>query len=239
MPASAPSSTRAIDSTAELDYAPALAWYGLRFAESDEDDKDGDDTNGKGDDEPQAWLGADTDLQDGRLVVTVVRRGTPAHAAGLNVGDEIIAIGDDRVPPDGLGDRLEAYRPGEEVDPPRRPARAPGTAARHLRGEAEAAAGRSSPTPRRRPSSGSGSTPGWERSRRPSGQRPRREPPTPPPAPRSPPRRRTPAPDRGGDRPSGRPAPRRPGGAASAAAHPGRASRRRSRAAPRAPPPRP
>ena len=42
-----------------------------------------------------------------------MKRGTPAFEAGLNVGDEILAFGDYRVPPDGLEDRLEGYRPGE------------------------------------------------------------------------------------------------------------------------------
>jgi predicted metalloprotease with PDZ domain len=46
-------------------------------------------------------------------VVSVVPRGTPAEAAGVNVEDEILAIGDYRVPPTALKERLEAYRPGE------------------------------------------------------------------------------------------------------------------------------
>jgi predicted metalloprotease with PDZ domain len=44
-----------------------------------------------------------------------VRRGTPAHDAGLNVDDEILAIGDFRVRPDQLATRLEGYRPEQEV----------------------------------------------------------------------------------------------------------------------------
>ena len=34
-------------------------------------------------------------------MVTEVKRGTPAYEAGLNVDDEILAIDDYRVPPDG------------------------------------------------------------------------------------------------------------------------------------------
>ena len=51
----------------------------------------------------------------GRLVVTAVRRDTPALAAGLNVDDEILAIDDVRVRADGLAARLEQYRPGDKV----------------------------------------------------------------------------------------------------------------------------
>jgi predicted metalloprotease with PDZ domain len=51
----------------------------------------------------------------GRLVVTQVRRDTPAAAAGLNVDDEILAIGDYRVRADRLENRLDQYRPGDRV----------------------------------------------------------------------------------------------------------------------------
>jgi len=46
--------------------------------------------------------------------VTQVKRETPAYEAGLNVGDEILAVGDYRVPPalDGWKERLKAYPPG-------------------------------------------------------------------------------------------------------------------------------
>jgi len=105
----------AVDTTAELDYTEALDWYGLRFAESDPDK--GEKAEKKDADSaelPAGWLGAETEVQNGRLVVTVVKRETPAYDAGLNVGDEILAIGDYRVPPDGLDTRLKNYRPGEK-----------------------------------------------------------------------------------------------------------------------------
>lgn len=92
---------RAIDSTAELDYAPALDWFGLRFRTEAPSHK--------------AWLGVVTRTDNGRLIASQVRRGTPAEAAGLNVDDEILAIGEFRVRPDQWESRLEAYRPGERV----------------------------------------------------------------------------------------------------------------------------
>jgi predicted metalloprotease with PDZ domain len=108
--------TRALETTEELDYEPALAWYGLRFVESEEDGEQGDkkDKPAKADDEPAGWLGVDTEVQAGRLVVTQVRRATPAYDAGLNVGDEIVGLGDYRVPPEGWTERLKAYRPGQK-----------------------------------------------------------------------------------------------------------------------------
>ncbi|HEX4964500.1 MAG TPA: PDZ domain-containing protein [Thermoanaerobaculia bacterium] len=102
--------TQALDTTAELDYTEALDWFGLRFAESEGEKKEDADPA----ELPAAWLGAETEVKDGRLVVSVVKRETPAYEAGLNVGDEILAIGDYRVAPDGLENRLKNYRPGEK-----------------------------------------------------------------------------------------------------------------------------
>ncbi|HEY2289749.1 MAG TPA: PDZ domain-containing protein [Thermoanaerobaculia bacterium] len=100
---------KAVDTTEELDYTEALDWYGLRFTPDAEKTE-------KKDAEPQelptAWLGMDVSSHDGRITVTAVKRGTPAYDAGVNVGDEILAIDDFRVPPDGLEGRLKVYRPG-------------------------------------------------------------------------------------------------------------------------------
>lgn len=101
--------TRAVESTENLDYQEALDWYGLRFA--DEEKKEG----GEPKELPAGWLGAEVQVQDGRLMVTQVKRGTPAYEAGVNVDDEILAIDDYRIPPDGIENRLKAYRPGEKV----------------------------------------------------------------------------------------------------------------------------
>jgi predicted metalloprotease with PDZ domain len=97
---------RAVDTTEELDYQEALDWYGLRFAEEKEKETE---------ELPAGWLGMEVAVQDGRLTVTTVKRGTPAYEAGVNVGDEILAIDDYRVPPDGIEARLKFYRPGEKA----------------------------------------------------------------------------------------------------------------------------
>jgi predicted metalloprotease with PDZ domain len=100
---------RSVEGTQELDYTEALDWYGLRFAPEAEKKE------GEPQELPAAWLGADSEVQAGRLTVTGVKRGTPAYEAGVNVGDEILALGDDRIPPEGLDARLKFYRPGEKV----------------------------------------------------------------------------------------------------------------------------
>ena len=91
------------ESTGELDYKESLDWFGLRFRPVDNKTK-------------RAWLGANTRIDNGRLVVTSVRRETPAYAAGVNVDDEILAIDDVRVRPDGLAARLEQYAPGQRIN---------------------------------------------------------------------------------------------------------------------------
>lgn len=74
----------AVSSTKELDYTEALEFYGLRFVPVDAANA-------------RPTMGASTRSDAGRLVVSVVRRGTPAHDAGLNVDDEILAVDDLRV----------------------------------------------------------------------------------------------------------------------------------------------
>jgi len=62
-----------------------------------------------------AYLGLTAKVDSGRLLVTQVKRGTPAFDAGVNVDDEIIALDDYRVPPDAFDTRLEQYKPGDEA----------------------------------------------------------------------------------------------------------------------------
>jgi predicted metalloprotease with PDZ domain len=96
----------AVEGTAELEYGEMLETFGLRFSP----------VAAPRGDRPQAgWLGTSTRNVDGRLVVTQVRRGTPAYTAGLNVDDEIVAINGFRVRADQLTTRLGQYQPGDHV----------------------------------------------------------------------------------------------------------------------------
>jgi predicted metalloprotease with PDZ domain len=101
----APWLARAVETTSELDYAPALDWLGLRFAAAPP----------KPDGPQKASLGMVTRSDGGRLVVSEVRRDTPAARAGLDVDDEIVAIDGYRLRAEQLDGRMEMYGPGDRV----------------------------------------------------------------------------------------------------------------------------
>lgn len=81
--------------TEEIPYDEALSWFGLRFEGAEPKDD-------------EAWLG----LTVSGDRVTGVRRGSPAWDAGINVDDEVLAIGGDRV----SGASVERRKPGERVE---------------------------------------------------------------------------------------------------------------------------
>ena len=99
----------ALEGTGDLDYAPALDFFGLRFKPEKAKDED-DDKEDKG------WLGLILKTEGGRITVVQVPRDTPGHAAGFNAEDEILAVGGFRVRPDQWEARLEAYKEGEAAD---------------------------------------------------------------------------------------------------------------------------
>jgi predicted metalloprotease with PDZ domain len=129
---------RCLRTTQELDFREALDWLGLRFAPAGEARPPAPSGSARPPVEAEAevavaastpavppcppppeekpgWLGATTRVDGGRLVVTEVRRGTPAYDAGLSADDELLAIDDYRVVAEKLGERLQAYRPGDRV----------------------------------------------------------------------------------------------------------------------------
>jgi predicted metalloprotease with PDZ domain len=101
-----------LETTEELDYTEALDYFGLRFKDDSENKEKEEGTEDK---EPAAWLGFRTEDREGRLIITQVRRDTPAYEHGLNVGDEILAIDDYRVTAGKLEDRLTRYRPQDKA----------------------------------------------------------------------------------------------------------------------------
>ena len=94
-----------LESTKELDYSEFLDWYGLRFKKPVE----------RPGAPPRIKTGLHTRVDNGRLLIESVVRDTPGEEAGLNVGDEILAVNGYRLKPEQWPSRLESYKPGEAV----------------------------------------------------------------------------------------------------------------------------
>jgi predicted metalloprotease with PDZ domain len=67
------------------------------------------------DSERKAWLGAQTYDQSGRTMVRGVLTGSPAYDAGLDIGDEILAINGRRVRNSEFQDRIAEFKAGDMV----------------------------------------------------------------------------------------------------------------------------
>lgn len=93
----------------ELDFQPALDWFGLRFKCTEKSLKDYGDKTG------DVWIGSDSTGNDGRLWVRRVVRGSPSDEAGLNVDDELIALDGFRLEPSSWPERLGMYCPGDSL----------------------------------------------------------------------------------------------------------------------------
>lgn len=93
---------QALDSTDELDFEPALKYWGLEW---------------KPEDEKMAktpYLGLNTSANEPRLVEAVLVGG-PAAKAGLSPGDELLAIEEVRVPPAGPAGLLKYLEVGQSA----------------------------------------------------------------------------------------------------------------------------
>ena len=100
-----------VEGTEELDYTPALRWFGLRFAERPSASDDGKEAP------PAAWLGVDLEGGHGQLRLRHVLRDGPGWRAGLSAGDELLAIDGYRVGSSQEVERLlRRLRPGERVE---------------------------------------------------------------------------------------------------------------------------
>lgn len=98
---------KALESTEDFDYIEALDWFGLEFRKADPP---------KTDNRPKAWTGFQTRPSSGRLIISQIDRGTPAAAAQLSVDDELLAVDNWRVTPEGWSQRLEQYSPGNTIE---------------------------------------------------------------------------------------------------------------------------
>lgn len=94
--------TRYLHSTDELPFDEYLNPFGLRLqADSIEDGVPS--------------IGCMVKTENGREAVKFVEAGSPAQKAGMDAGDELLAINGIRVTSDQLNDRLRDYSPGEAI----------------------------------------------------------------------------------------------------------------------------
>jgi len=90
-----------LETTRELDYTEAVEWFGLRMTPPPE--------------APRPWLGLAARTDNQRTIVSEVRRGSPASAAGVSVGDEITAIDGEALPAGQLTARIGTLTPGTRI----------------------------------------------------------------------------------------------------------------------------
>lgn len=93
---------RYLETTDELPFNDYLNPFGLQLVADEVNDK------------PPHW-GAVVKSENGREMVKFVEVGSPAQTAGLDAGDELLAIAGWRVSEDQVGDRLRDYNPGDTI----------------------------------------------------------------------------------------------------------------------------
>ena len=112
---------RAVGSTSELDYTEALDWLGLGFQASKADEKPEDAKEPEkakaaaskvAEKTPEIWTGV---TLDAKMLATRILEGSPAFTAGVNVGDELIAIDGFRLT-EPLEERLKQNKVGDVVN---------------------------------------------------------------------------------------------------------------------------
>jgi predicted metalloprotease with PDZ domain len=64
---------------------------------------------------PAPWLGITVASHEGRALIGLVHTDSPAEAAGVAAGDELVALNDVRVTPSSFDSRLREYHAGDKV----------------------------------------------------------------------------------------------------------------------------
>ncbi|MEW6497997.1 MAG: M61 family metallopeptidase [Cyanobacteriota bacterium] len=93
---------RYIDGTEELPFDEYLEPFGLRLKGNEEE-------------EPVPHLGANVKAENGKAVIHFVEAGSPAAVAGVDAGDELLAIDGWRVTAEQLSDRIKDYKVGDTI----------------------------------------------------------------------------------------------------------------------------
>jgi predicted metalloprotease with PDZ domain len=94
---------RYLHTTEELPFDTYLEPFGLRLRPDDVS-------------HAPPFTGMQVRSEQGREVVKFVEYDSPAQRAGLDAGDELLALDGLRVTADQLGDRLQDYQPGDTVE---------------------------------------------------------------------------------------------------------------------------
>ncbi len=90
-----------VHGTTPIDWERSLGYAGLQLQARDA--------------ERMPWLGMQTIEQENRTRVMSVLAGSPAYDAGVDVGDEVVALNGLRVRTGDLQERLADYKPGDKV----------------------------------------------------------------------------------------------------------------------------
>ncbi|MGH1396945.1 MAG: M61 family metallopeptidase [Trichormus sp.] len=89
-----------IDGTEELPFNEYLEPFGLRLVTDKED---------------EPYLGIKVHTDNGREMIKFVEAGSPAQLAGIDAGDELLAIAGIKVTSHQLSDRLKDYQPNDTI----------------------------------------------------------------------------------------------------------------------------
>ncbi|AMV31133.1 M61 glycyl aminopeptidase [Pirellula sp. SH-Sr6A] len=99
---------RSIETTEEPDFTTFLSWYGLEWKAKE---------SAEAKDKPlPPFHGMDVSNQQGKAIVDKVAKDSPAAQAGINVGDELLAIDGYRVGAENLTERVSLYEAGTIVE---------------------------------------------------------------------------------------------------------------------------
>jgi predicted metalloprotease with PDZ domain len=90
-----------VNGTGSIDWERVLAYAGLELVAADG--------------APGVWTGMDLSEYGGRVRITRVIAGSPSHRAGLDTGDEVVALEGRRITASGLEQRLKDFMPGESI----------------------------------------------------------------------------------------------------------------------------
>ena len=93
---------RYVDGTEELPFNQYLEPFGLQLVGEEEE-------------EPVPHLGVKAQTENGRELIKFVEVGSPSQQAGIDAGDELLAIDGIRVTAQQLSDRLKDYQPSDTI----------------------------------------------------------------------------------------------------------------------------